>query len=61
MSINLSSREALQSIVDKFETLLFDCDGVLWKGETAIDGVAEVVQMLRDIGRKRRRSVQSSY
>jgi len=48
--MNLTSREALTSIVDPFDTFLFDCDGVLYNGDMAIDGAVEVTDMLRSKG-----------
>ena len=33
-------------------TFLFDLDGVLWRGGTAIEGAAEAVKQLREAGRK---------
>lgn len=34
------------------EGFIFDCDGVLWKGETLLDGVPETLDMLRAMGKK---------
>jgi 4-nitrophenyl phosphatase len=48
--MNLASREALTSIVDFFDTFLFDCDGVLFNGDAAIDGAVEITDMLRSKG-----------
>lgn len=46
----LASAADFAAIVDNFDTFLLDCDGVLWSGEIAIDGVTEVLQMLRSKG-----------
>jgi 4-nitrophenyl phosphatase len=35
------------SLLDKYDTFLFDCDGVLWNGDTIVDGVKDVLSMLR--------------
>ena len=32
--------------------VIFDCDGVIWKGDTLIDGVPAVLEMLRAAGKK---------
>ena len=36
-----------KALVDGFDTWLFDCDGVLWNGDTPVDGAKEVLEMLR--------------
>lgn len=40
------------SLIDKYDTFLFDCDGVLWLSEDAIDGATEVIKHLLDKGKK---------
>lgn len=47
MAARLSSREHYASLLDKYDTWLFDCDGVLWKGDELIDGATDVLQLLR--------------
>jgi len=49
MSIHLTSdkAEGYNALLDRFDTWLFDCDGVLWHGDTVIDGAVEVLQLLR--------------
>ena len=37
-------------LVDKYDTWLFDCDGVLWRGTTLIDGAKEFLELLRSKG-----------
>ncbi|CAH9051481.1 unnamed protein product [Cuscuta europaea] len=39
-------------LIDCVETFIFDCDGVLWKGEKLIDGVPETLDMLRAKGKR---------
>ncbi|CAL5347711.1 unnamed protein product [Camellia sinensis] len=34
-------------LIDSVETFIFDCDGVIWKGDKLIDGVPESLDMLR--------------
>ncbi|THH06255.1 hypothetical protein EW145_g4211 [Phellinidium pouzarii] len=46
-SRKLFSPSDYDELVDKYDTWLFDCDGVLWRGTTLIDGALEVLQLLR--------------
>ncbi|XP_043690285.1 phosphoglycolate phosphatase 2-like [Telopea speciosissima] len=48
----LLSRESVKALVDSVEVFLFDCDGVIWKGDNLIDGVAQTLEMLRSMGKK---------
>ncbi|XP_028769881.1 phosphoglycolate phosphatase 2-like isoform X1 [Neltuma alba] len=41
-----------QDLLDSVEAFLFDCDGVIWKGDKLIDGVPETLDMLRSKGKK---------
>ncbi|KAL0382581.1 UNVERIFIED_CONTAM: Phosphoglycolate phosphatase 1A, chloroplastic [Sesamum calycinum] len=34
-------------LIDSVETFIFDCDGVIWKGDKLIDGVPETLDLLR--------------
>ncbi|PIL29157.1 hypothetical protein GSI_09206 [Ganoderma sinense ZZ0214-1] len=47
MAARLSSREDYAGLLDKYDTWLFDCDGVLWQGDKVIDGATDVLQLLR--------------
>ncbi|KAA1474622.1 2-phosphoglycolate phosphatase [Dentipellis sp. KUC8613] len=49
MSVYLNSEkpEDYLALVDKYDTWLFDCDGVLWRGDSLIDGAKEVLELLR--------------
>eukprot|EP00262_Sarcandra_glabra_P002169 TRINITY_DN12432_c0_g1_i1.p1 TRINITY_DN12432_c0_g1~~TRINITY_DN12432_c0_g1_i1.p1 ORF type:complete len:307 (+),score=58.87 TRINITY_DN12432_c0_g1_i1:36-956(+) len=47
----LSSQNA-QPLFDSVEAFLFDCDGVIWRGDKLIDGVPETLEMLRSKGKK---------
>ncbi|KAL5699951.1 hypothetical protein ACHQM5_025465 [Ranunculus cassubicifolius] len=48
----LLSAENVTSLFDSVEAFLFDCDGVIWKGDTLIQGVPETLEMLRSNGKK---------
>eukprot|EP00274_Cyanoptyche_gloeocystis_P006926 CAMPEP_0196655780 /NCGR_PEP_ID=MMETSP1086-20130531/8195_1 /TAXON_ID=77921 /ORGANISM="Cyanoptyche gloeocystis , Strain SAG4.97" /LENGTH=312 /DNA_ID=CAMNT_0041988277 /DNA_START=273 /DNA_END=1211 /DNA_ORIENTATION=+ len=45
----VSSKETVASseLLDKVDTFLFDCDGVIWRGDEAISGVHDVIAFLR--------------
>ncbi|KAI0752852.1 2-phosphoglycolate phosphatase [Daedaleopsis nitida] len=47
MAARLNTPEDYTSLLDKYDTWLFDCDGVLWSGDTLIEGATEVLQLLR--------------
>ncbi|KAI3829444.1 hypothetical protein L1987_03568 [Smallanthus sonchifolius] len=42
----------VRSLLDSVDCFLFDCDGVIWKGDTLIDGVPQTLEMLRSKGKK---------
>ena len=44
----VAERDPLQNIA----LVIFDCDGVIWKGDSLIDGVPAVLEMLRKAGKK---------
>mmetsp|Transcript_36643 Transcript_36643/g.105448 ORF Transcript_36643/g.105448 Transcript_36643/m.105448 type:complete len:297 (-) Transcript_36643:107-997(-) len=39
-------------LLDGTDVFIFDCDGVLWRGDVVIDGVPEVLDKLRGMGKK---------
>ena len=41
-----------KGLVDSVETFIFDCDGVIWKGDSLIEGVPETIAMLREVAGK---------
>lgn len=41
-----------RALLADVDTLLFDCDGVLWRGETAVPGAPEALQALRARGKR---------
>lgn len=52
------ARDQYEALVDRYDTWLFDCDGVLWNGDRPVDGAKEVLEMLR---RKSARTILSGY
>uniref|UniRef100_A0A6N2K0Z7 phosphoglycolate phosphatase n=1 Tax=Salix viminalis TaxID=40686 RepID=A0A6N2K0Z7_SALVM len=48
----LLSTQNIRSLFDSVEAFLFDCDGVIWKGDKLIDGVSETLDWLRSKGKK---------
>ncbi|TIB37882.1 hypothetical protein E3P86_02018 [Wallemia ichthyophaga] len=40
-----------KKLLDKFDTFLFDCDGVLWRGNELIPGSKEFVDKIRKAGK----------
>ncbi|KAI1113340.1 4-nitrophenylphosphatase-like protein [Nemania sp. NC0429] len=43
---------AIGQFLDKFDTFLFDCDGVLWSGDHLFEGTVETLELLRSKGKK---------
>merc|ERR1719472_151909 len=39
-------------LLDKTDVFIFDCDGVIWKGDSLIEGVPATLEMLRAAGKK---------
>eukprot|EP00210_Caulerpa_lentillifera_P000510 g493.t1 len=42
----------MSSLLDRVNCFIFDCDGVIWRGDCLIDGVPETLDYLRDLGKK---------
>ena len=51
MTTWFNDRADYAELIEKYDTFLFDCDGVLWNGEQVIQGAAEVMAYLRSKGR----------
>ncbi|GAB4826449.1 Phosphoglycolate phosphatase 2 [Ancistrocladus abbreviatus] len=41
-----------RDLLDSVDAFLFDCDGVIWKGDKLIDGVSQTLELLRSKGKK---------
>lgn len=48
----LLSPQNVTYLFDSVDAFLFDCDGVIWKGDKLIDGVPQTLEMLRSKGKK---------
>lgn len=46
------SIENAKQLLNSVDAFLFDCDGVIWKGDKLIDGVPQTLDMLRSLGKK---------
>ncbi|KAJ0081664.1 hypothetical protein Patl1_09656 [Pistacia atlantica] len=46
------SAHNIKALFNSVEAFLFDCDGVIWKGDKLIDGVPQTLDMLRSKGKK---------
>ena len=40
------------ALIDSTDVFVFDCDGVIWKGDSLIDGVPETLEFLKSKGKK---------
>lgn len=49
---NLDNRSTFQEFMDSFDTIVTDCDGVLYINNDTIDGVPRALNMLRRHGKK---------
>lgn len=47
-----ASDEDKLKMLEKVECLVFDCDGVIWRGDSVIDGVPETLELLRKMGKR---------
>ena len=50
--ITSMSPSEVKSFFDSFDTVLTDCDGVLWKGNNPIEGSPEIIHKFREMGKK---------
>ncbi|GMN36685.1 hypothetical protein TIFTF001_006227 [Ficus carica] len=48
----LLSAADIRDLLDSVDAFLFDCDGVIWKGYSLIDGVAQALEFLRSKGKR---------
>jgi len=41
-----------KNLLAETDVFIFDCDGVIWRGDSLIDGIPETLKKLRDAGKK---------
>lgn len=46
------TKEEVRQFINSFDTVLTDCDGVLWLENNIIDKSPEVIHRLRELGKK---------
>ena len=51
MARRLAAAADYESLLSRYDTWMFDCDGVLWHGDRPIEGAIEVLDMLRKRGK----------
>eukprot|EP00548_Thalassiothrix_antarctica_P002662 CAMPEP_0194130128 /NCGR_PEP_ID=MMETSP0152-20130528/1251_1 /TAXON_ID=1049557 /ORGANISM="Thalassiothrix antarctica, Strain L6-D1" /LENGTH=342 /DNA_ID=CAMNT_0038824551 /DNA_START=68 /DNA_END=1096 /DNA_ORIENTATION=+ len=44
--------EPANQILDNTDVFIFDCDGVIWRGDSLIPGISETLDKLRALGKK---------
>lgn len=44
--------EDKKALIQKVDCFIFDCDGVIWRGDSVIPGVPETLDMLRSLGKQ---------
>lgn len=42
----------VKQVLDSVDSVLFDCDGVIWRGDQAVPGAAQVINLLKAHGKK---------
>ncbi|KAI1319800.1 hypothetical protein EDD11_003185 [Mortierella claussenii] len=47
----LTTVEEYKTFLDKFDTFMLDCDGVLWHGSHVLDGILDTINFLRSNGK----------
>eukprot|EP01120_Amphizonella_sp_Union-15-10_P010747 TRINITY_DN4412_c0_g1_i3.p1 TRINITY_DN4412_c0_g1~~TRINITY_DN4412_c0_g1_i3.p1 ORF type:complete len:229 (+),score=38.54 TRINITY_DN4412_c0_g1_i3:75-761(+) len=46
------TKQNIKTILESVDNFLFDCDGVLWRSGTVIEGIPATLQLLRRLGKK---------
>ena len=60
-TLRKSGPDEVARAIKPLECVIFDCDGVIWKGDSLIDGVPAVLEMLRKAGKKSQPRVLEPY
>lgn len=50
--INLNAKERVKEFLERYDYILCDCDGVLWRNSEAVAGVPKTLNRLRELGKK---------
>ncbi|ORY05236.1 2-phosphoglycolate phosphatase [Basidiobolus meristosporus CBS 931.73] len=50
--LKITTAQEAQAFIDRYDTFLFDCDGVLWQGKHALEGIRETLDLLRSRGKR---------
>uniref|UniRef100_A0A7S2E285 Phosphoglycolate phosphatase n=1 Tax=Helicotheca tamesis TaxID=374047 RepID=A0A7S2E285_9STRA len=48
----LKLTEPAKDLLDGVDVFIFDCDGVIWRGDSVIEGIPDVLDKLRALGKK---------
>jgi 4-nitrophenyl phosphatase/phosphoglycolate phosphatase len=48
----LKLSEPAKDLLPNVDVFIFDCDGVIWRGDSVIDGIPETLDKLRALGKK---------
>ncbi|KAJ1921687.1 hypothetical protein H4219_000420 [Mycoemilia scoparia] len=49
---DILNKQDLENLLDNYDTFMFDCDGVIWRGHEAIEGVKDSLELLRSKNKK---------
>ncbi|KAG9328971.1 hypothetical protein AGOR_G00090410 [Albula goreensis] len=49
---NRLSGTLIKELLDSIDSVLFDCDGVIWRGDEAIPGAPQVINLLKKNGKR---------
>jgi len=44
--------DPMPELLNGVDVFIFDCDGVIWRGDSVIDGIPETLEKLRKLGKK---------
>lgn len=50
-TVKIEKKEHIESLLDKYENFLFDCDGVIWLDEKLVPGILETIDFLKGQGK----------
>lgn len=52
MTVKIQDIKQAKELIDKYDTFLFDCDGVIWVGNELLPYVKETIELLQSKGKK---------